>query len=200
MCGGYVCNHEVPKHLFIYKGKSIVQRTIDLLKDNGVYDIAITTSPECVEKYEHLNVEIISYNSNHTPFVWLDAFYFIDEPVCYLFGDVVYSEMAIKKIVGTQTDDIDFFGSAPPFAPDYPKPWAEPFGFKVQDYRKFQRCVRETIELKYQHVWYRDPIAWELWQVIKGTPRNRIYPNYIIINDYTCDVDSERELEQWNNT
>ena len=36
---------------------------------------------------------------------------------------------------------------------------------------------------------------WELWQIIKGTPFNKIdYTNYTVINDYTCDVDGKEDL------
>lgn len=200
MCGGYVCNHEVPKHLFLYKGVPIVQRTVSLLQENGIEDIAITTSPHCVDKYSRFGVEVIPYNSNNDPFFWPDAFYLVNEPVCYIFGDVVYSEYAIKKIVETPTDSIEFFASAPPFARNYPKHHAEPFAFKVVDNRKFRECILKTKECEKFGVWNREPIAWELWQIIKGTrPNNIVYDNYTVINDYTCDVDDERELLQWNN-
>ena len=46
----------------------------------------------------------------------------------------------------------------------------------------------------------RNPIAWELWQVIKNTPLNQIdYTNYVAINDYTCDIDSEEDIEKFKN-
>jgi hypothetical protein len=200
MCGGPSCKWKVPKHLFIYKGTPIVKRTIDLLKKSGikVSDIAITTSPDCVEKYAQFGVEVIPYEAHNKPFFWLDAFYPTYDPVCYLFGDVVYSSKAIKTIVKTKTDSIEFFASAPPFAPNYPKKWAEPFAFKVVDQDTFRRCIQTARENKNQHVWYRHPITWELWQVIKGTPPNKIiYTNYTAINDYTCDVDNAKELKQW---
>ena len=39
-----------------------------------------------------------------------------------------------------------------------------------------------------------------VWQVIKNTVPNKIvYNNYVVINDYTCDVDYEGELSQWEN-
>ena len=200
MCGGIACNCEKPKHLFQYKDKTIVERTIDLLRDCGVEDIAITTSPKCVDKYNKFGVEVIPYESNNYPFVWLDAFYPINEPVCYLFGDVVYSTNAIRTIVNTPTDNIEFFASAPPFAQSYPKVYAEPFAFKVVDYKEFQRCVQQTKDLSKSGVWHRHPISWELWQVIKQTAPNKIrYDNYVAINDYTCDVDYEGELSQWEN-
>ena len=200
MCGGFACQDAKPKHFFEIKGKPIVQRTIELLKECGINDIAITTSPNRIDDYKIFGVDVIPYNSNNTPFVWLDAFYPINEPVCYIFGDVVFSPEAIKTIVETETKDIEFFASAPPFADNYPKRWAEPFAFKVQNVSRFGYCVQVAKDLRWQHVWYREPIAWELWQIIKNTPANRIiYDNYVAINDYTCDVDSEGELTQWQN-
>ena len=48
---------------------------------------------------------------------WLDAFYPFDTPVTYLFGDVFYSENALKTIVKTPTTDVLFFGSNPRLLP-----------------------------------------------------------------------------------
>ena len=43
----------------------------------------------------------------------------------------------------------------------------------------------------------RRAIAWELWQVIKGTPLNVIdYTNYTVINDWTCDIDEPEDIEK----
>ena len=202
MCGGFACQWAKPKHFFEFEGKPIVQRTVDLLKECGVEDIAITTSPNRMDDYKIFGVDVIPYDSNHTPFVWLEAFYPTYEPVCYIFGDVIFSPEAIKTIVETETDDIEFFASAPPFAKNYSKTWAEPFAFKVQNYGRFKHCVQTAKDMDEQHVWFRrPPIAWELWQVIKGTPPNRIcYDNYVVINDYTCDVDYEYELNLWKTT
>lgn len=202
MCGGYVCNWDTPKHLFLYQGKPIVQRTIYLLKEAGVpeEDIAITTSPKCVEKYEGFGVEVIPYESNNEPFVWVDAFYPTTEPTCYIFGDVIFSPEAIKTIVDTKVLDIEFFASAPPFAPEYKKCYAEPFAFKVMNQCKFQSSILAVKEKDKCKLFNRMPIAWELWQVIKDTQLNHIdYTNYVVINDYTCDVDDEKELEEWQN-
>ena len=198
MCGGWACHQTEPKHFFQYEGKAIVERTVALLHKHGVTDIAITTSPNCVEKYKVFGVEVIPYEADNRPFVWVDAFYPTDEPVCYIFGDVVFSDNAIKTIVETETDDIEFFASAPPFAPEYPKNWAEPFAFKVANQEHFRQSIKMVLEGCNQHVWYRHPIAWELWQMIRMTPPNRIiYTNYTAINDYTCDVDYYGELQQW---
>ena len=125
------------------------------------------------------------YNQN-----WCDAFYLTDEPACYLFGDVVFSPEAIKTIVETETDDIQFFASSPPFTSEYPKPWAEPFALKVINTDHLKHAISLTKQYAEQGLFNRNPIMWELWQVIQATPINHIdYHNYVAINDYTCDID-----------
>ena len=46
--------------------------------------------------------------------------------------------------------------------------------------------------------WFkRKPIMWELWQVITNHKLNDIdYNSYVVINDYTCDVDSPEDLNR----
>ena len=169
----------------------LIERTIRLLRENNVSDIALSTLDD---RYLQFGLPILKHYNPMTfeGLVWLRCFYPADYPVCYLCGDVFYSDAAIKTIVETQTDDIEFFASAPPFGPMYIKSWAEPFGFKVQDYERFRRCVDETIRLEEEGKFNRMAISWELWQVIKGTELNRVdYTNYIAINDYTVDVDNE---------
>ena len=203
MCGGTYQQWETPRQLLKLHGEAIVARAIRLLREQGVTDIAISTKNPAFRQFgvpvlEHEN----SYNAkgyNNWTGYWTDAFYPTNEAVCYLFGDVVYSPEAIRKIVETDTDDIEFFASAPPFASEYPKPWAEPFALKVADQEHLHRAISRTKELYAEGKFNRKPIMWELWQVIKGTPINRIdYSNYTIINDYTCDIDNEDEVWQMN--
>lgn len=176
-----------PKQLLKVNGEVIIERTIRLLKENGVEPIVCSSNP-LFDKYGRLD-----YDSSGP---WVNAFPLINEDVCFIFGDVYFSPEAIKTIVETDTDSIEFFASAPPFAPEYPKRWAEPFAFKVKDADHFYKSIQAVKE----HMSYfkRHPIAWELWQVIKGTPINHIdYTNYTIINDYTCDIDYAEDIGQW---
>lgn len=198
MCGGDY-HTPIPKQLRTYgTGLTIIERTIRFLEMNGVEDIAISTNDE---RFEQFGLPIIHHfntfgNGGH----WLEGFCLGDFPCCYIFGDVFFSPMAIKKIVETETDDIEFFASAPPFSKDYIKSWAEPFAFKVNNPLKFRRCVNTCIQLANQGAFKRDPISWELWQVIKKTPLNEIdYTNYTVINDYTTDFDDTHEFIEFKN-
>ena len=196
MCGGDY-HTEQPKQLRQYgTGLTIVERTILQLRIEGVEDIAISSNDKRFEKF---GVPVLHHENNFgNGGHWLEAFYPMDEPVCYIFGDVFFSPEAIKKIVNTETDSIEFFASAPPFHPEYSKLWAEPFAFKVIDTKLFRACIDEAIYKAEQGKFNREPIAWELWQVIKGTQLNKVnYTNYVAINDYTTDFDNDEEFEEF---
>ena len=198
LCGGMNSKEQKsfdkPRHLLEIKGEPIVARTIRLLRERGVEDIAIST--DAPELFEGFGVQIIK--RSYGP-LWLECFPSTLEPTCFIFGDVIFSPEAIKKIVETETEDVEFFASAPPFPIQYKKRWAEPFAFKAQKTRHFRDAIEQTRDL---HIFYkafkREPIAWELWQVIKRTPLNIIdYTNYTVINDYTCDIDEPEDIKNF---
>lgn len=194
MCGGKYSEWEKPRHLLEINGEPIVCRTIRLLQECGVTDISISSN---YDELAGFGVPVLKHDNKYgRGGFWTEAFYPTNEPTCYIFGDVVFSKAAIKTIVETNTNSIEFFASAPPFSPRYPKRWAEPFAFKVQNQQYFRVCIDKAEEF-YREKKLNRLISWELWQVIKGTPLNDIdYTNYTAINDYTCDVDKPEDLEK----
>ena len=194
MCGGTYKLWEKPRQLTEVCGEPIVARTIRLLRENGVDDISISSNNPVFKQFGvpvlcHDNSMVVSESFQVSGY-WVDAFYLTDEPTCYILGDVVFSPEAIKTIVETETSDIQFFASAPPFGKGYTKRWAEPFAFKVVDTDHLKHAINLTKRYADQELFHRHPIAWELWQVIQASPLNYInYRNYVAINDYTCDID-----------
>lgn len=191
MCGG----PRSEKPLRVINNETIIERTIRLLRDNNVTDIAISTRDD---RYERFNVPILKHNNSATwdGFYWLNAFFPTWDQVCYLYGDVFYSPEAIQKIVQTETESVEFFASAPPYNEHYTKKWAEPFAFKVNDTSAFFKAIARCKELDAEHKFDRMPISWELWAVIKGTALNKPdYTNYTAINDYTVDIDDDEQAE-----
>lgn len=187
MCGG----PRSYKPLRVIYNESIINRTIRLLRENGITDIAISSQDD---RYEDIGVPVLRHDNSLVwdDFYWMKTFYPMKDPVCYIYGDVFFSPEAIKTIVNTETDDIEFFASAPPYSKQYIKKWAEPFAFKVQNAERFFKCIERVKQLDKWQQFNRHPISWELWQVIKGTPINKInYTNYIAINDYTVDIDED---------
>ena len=199
MCGGNYRKWDTPRQLLKFKGEALVERTIRLLKENNVNDIAISTDNSVFEQF---NVPILKHNNSYDAIEynrcnghWVDAFYPTDESACYIFGDVIFSEEAIKTIVNTPTDDIEFFASAPPFDNRFYKEWAEPFALKVENQKHLHQAISLVKIYDEQGLFTRKPIMWELWQVIKRTPLNMIfYDNYTVINDYTCDIDEPEDI------
>lgn len=210
MCGGDNHGLETPRHLSVIDGESLVERSIRLLHENGIRNIKISTNN--LMFFEHLEeeckIQLIHMSIGKD---WVDGFkisyvpggaglvngWAIPEGVCFIFGDVYYSEEAIKTIVESETDDIEFFASSPPFSKYYVKEWAEPFGFKVKNAKKFVDSIIKVKQNKKEGKFKREPIAWELWQVIKDGELNVIdYNNYTAINDYTCDVDEPEDIEK----
>ena len=194
LCGGYY-GEGLPKQLREIGGEPIIARTIRLLRENGISNIALTSLNPIFDKF--CVERIIHENYFGQGGRWLEAFPETKGETVYLFGDVIYSPEAIRQIIETEVDGIGFFASAPPFPKGYTKQWAEPFAFKVVNYFDFNDAVFVTKYLADKGYFKRDPISWELWQVIKGTPLNEIdYTNYCVINDYTCDADNENEFKR----
>ena len=204
MCGGNNVLWEKPRQLLKICNETIVERTIRLLRENGITDIAISSNNPAFEQFgvpvlHHDNKYIAAGYNQSTAGLWCEAFYPTDEPACYLHGDVVFSMAAIRTIINTPTDDIIFFGSAPPFNKIYPKPYIEPFAFKVVNQEHMHQAVADVKRLNAEGRFNRQPIAWEMWNVISRGPDgdvNRIdLDSYVHINDYTCDIDFPDEVE-----
>ena len=86
----------------------------------------------------------------------------------------------------------------PPFADNYSKLWIEPFALKVVDTNHLKASIQRTKELDAEGKFWRKPIMWELWTVIKDVPLqtkpNEYIYNYTAINDYTTDIDNEEDI------
>lgn len=204
MCGGVETQWKEPRQLLQIHGEPIVARTIRLLREAGAEDIAISSNHDCFDGFgvpvlRHNNPYVADGYNKTRAGTWCDCFYPTNEPTTYIMGDVVFSPAAIKTIVEYQTDDIMFFGSAPPFRPPYPKWYEEPFAFKVFNTDHLHQAVADVKRLEAEGKFHRQPIAWEVWNVIsKGADGNinQIdYSSYVRINDYTCDIDYPSELE-----
>ena len=202
MCGGQYTNWKHPKQLTKIYDETLVERTIRLLHQAGVddKDILVTTTENAISYFRDVVPEYVVLNNNAGLLdgYWCECFHGSTKPCTYICGDVVFSPDAIKKIVETETDDIEFFASAPPFDKRYSKEWAEPFAFKVVNQQHLKDAQFKTVMLAKEGKFKRSPIAWEFWQVVKGTPINQIdYTNYTVINDYTCDIDEPADIKNF---
>lgn len=207
MCGGTYEEWEEPRQLLKPFGESLVKRTIELLKENGVGsdDIFISaTDKRFLSCGVPLAIHENSYHArgyNDVDGWWVDAFYPMKEECCYILGDVFFSPNAIKTIVSAEPNDIGirFFASTDDHAKKSPyffKRYAEPFAFKVWNQERFRNAIESTKDLAKRGAFNRHPISWELWRVISGRDPLIAYDNYDAICDYTCDIDYKGDIEK----
>lgn len=180
------------RQLSVINNERLLDRTIRLLKENGVKDILVTGD------YTDIDAPIYkcqnnTYDYNTGKGYWLDAFplEILDRPTCYILGDVYFSEEAIKIIVETETESTLFFCSYKNTHKDYIKPHDEPFAFKVVDTELFKEHIAKVKRLYDEGKTIRNPIIWELYRSINDIDVNEhiMTKNYVAINDITCDID-----------
>lgn len=206
MCGGYYEQWETPKQLQIVNGERIVERTIRLLKENGVKDIVITSNNPVfdelgVPRLEHENS--YRYENGKLNGYWLDAFYpkfRKNQKATFVFGDVYFTEDAIKQIVNCDKEGNILFGSAG--AKVVGKVWGEPFAYVVNNLGEFYDGIKEVKRLQDEGITNRMPIVWELYRVLNGIDVNEhrvLDETYCVIDDGTNDADSQAKLEALRN-
>ena len=205
MCGGFYDTFKEPKQLSIINGERLIERTIRLLRENGVYNIYISTNNPAfdylwdIPKLKHINS--YEYKNKKIHGYWLDAYYPTDKPCVYLHGDVYYSEQAIKKIVNYQTKVNTFIGNEIARNKEH-KNWGEPFGWIVVDQESFRKGIDKTKQLQDLGKLERGyAISWELYRVLNGLDPNKQYINdetYLSINDETIDIDAPWQIEEIN--
>lgn len=193
---------KTPRQLIEINGEKLIQRTIRLLKENGIKDIIVTSHDKRFDNLGAVRYEPLfnDYKPKENKGYWLSAFpiELIDEPLTFLLGDVYYSENAIKTIVKTKTASILFFCTSKKdgYSDKYIKHHDEPLGFKVEDYNLFKNSIYEVKKLKDLGKTNREPITWELYRFINNIDVNthELKDNYIPINDETCDIDTEKDV------
>lgn len=198
MCGGEYKAFTTPKQLLEVKGEVIVERTIRLLKENGVEDIYISSNDSRFDKYaprlENKENNFVVEDGSSTGY-WLDAFYPIGEPCCYIFGDVYFSPNAIKTIVEYNSTDNILFGNSVAKNEEHQN-WGEPFAYKVNKYDEFMQGVAEVKKLFDDGKVKRHPIVWELYRFLHNLDINvqMITTDYVAIDDYTIDIDKPEQV------
>lgn len=205
MAGGKY--HQFKKHKALTKinGEVLIERTIRLLKENGVKDINISSN---LNEFDYLGIPILKHNNSYEALedgtikgYWLDAYYLIDKPCIYLHGDVYYTEEAIKKILNYEAKENTFIGNEIARNPEHLN-WGEPFGWVIVNPEKFKEDIRKTKELQDKGKLERGyAISWELYRVMNGYDPNYMLindNNYLSINDLTIDIDEPYQIEEVN--
>lgn len=203
MCGGKYDHFQTPKQLSVVNGETLLERTMRLLKENGITDIYISSNNPIFKKYGNLLEHENSYKYENGKIYgyWVDAYYPLNEPCVYLHGDVYYSEDAIKKIINLNPKVNTFIGNEIAKNKEH-KNWGEPFGWIVVNQEEFKEGIKKTKQLQDEGKLERGfAISWELYRVLNGLDVNKQYildETYLSINDETIDIDAPFQIEQLN--
>lgn len=210
--GNYKDQFDTPKPLLKIDGEILIERTIRLLRENDINDIAISTN---IDAYNYLGVEILRQKHEYihdnpetnlkSNGCWLNAYYLMDKPCCYLHGDVYWSEEAIKKIIDIPVENTMFL--CIPDRQDGRKGYnikgREPLGYKVQNNKMFNDAVNEMKQMIDEGKFKKDPISWHLYRKLNNIEMtyegfgNNIFKtkgDYMTIEDYTTDIDMPRDI------
>lgn len=193
---------ETPRQLTKINGEPIIKRTIRLLKENNINDIIITSHDKRFDNLGAIRYE--PKNNNHNwesekrKGYWLNAFTreLLVEPICFLFGDVYYSENAIKIIVETEAKDNLFFCTYKNKDKRYIKQHDEPLAYKVVDCESFKKHIDIVKKMFDEGKTIRHPISWELYRSLNNQDVNihTMTKNYVAINDESCDIDTINDI------
>ena len=206
MCGGFYEQFKTPKQLSVVNGERLADRTIRLLKENGIKDIYISSNnplfDSCnVPRLEHENS--YRYEDNTLKGYWLDAFYprfENDEKVTYMFGDVYYTEKAIQAITNYKTDKNILFGTSLAKNKGHEN-WGEPFAYIVNDYKTFMDGIKEVKKMQDEGKTKRHALVWELYRYLNDLDINIQQvknDTYVCIDDGTIDIDAPEQIEKLN--
>ena len=201
MCGGEYKDFKEHKALTKIKGEALVERTIRLLKENGVDEIYISSNDYNFGKYANVLSHQNSFKvkNGKVEGYWVDAYYPTWKPTIYLHGDVYYSENAIKKILNLNPMENTFIGNEIARNPQHLN-WGEPFGWIIVDQKSFREAIEKTKQLQDDGKLQRGyAISWELYRVYNNYDPNYMLindNNYLSIDDETIDIDTPEQIEQ----
>lgn len=203
MAGGKNDNFEKHKALTIINNEPLIERTMRLLKENGIEEYYISSNDDDFNKYgnilHHDNSYI--YENGKTKGYWVDAYYPTKEPTIYLHGDVYYSENAIKTILNYKTNVNTMIGNQYALNENHDKV-GEPFGWIIVDQEKFRNAINKCKQLQDEGKIDRGiAISWELYEVLNGYDVNDFIidkETYLTIADETDDIDFPEQIEILN--
>lgn len=204
MCGGVYDTFEKHKALSVINGEPLIERTIRLLKENGISEYYISGNDDNFNKYGKVlhHENSYKYENGKISGYWVDAYYPTLEPTIYLHGDVYYSEDAIKKILNLNPKVNTMLGNQYALNENHDKV-GEPFGWIVVNQEEFRKAIDKCKQLQDENKIDRGyAISWELYEVLNNHDINDFIiteDTYLVIADETDDVDTPDKIEILNN-
>jgi choline kinase len=201
MCGGVYNNFKKHKALTKINGEPLIERTIRLLKENGIEDYYISSNDDNFNKYGKVLHHNNSYRYENGKNIgyWVDAYYPTNEPCIYLHGDVYYTEDAIKQILNLKPKVNTMIGNQYALNEEHIKV-GEPFGWIIVNQEEFRKAIDKCKELQDAGKIDRGyAISWELYEILNGYNVNDFIitrDTYLPISDETIDIDYPEQIEE----
>lgn len=209
MCGGKKQGLNSAPALMKVNGERLIDRTIRLLKEFGITDISISCALDN-KNFDDIGVKVLKKENNYSlakenghtvksksKGYWVEAFYFFDEPCCYLCGDVWYSKAALKTIIETDAKDFRMFGTRQPL-PKFCTKWEEPMAFIIKDRKLVEKYCELFKEYEDYGLFNRKGMSWELYRLIEGFDPNKHITGdrFTAIHDFAVDIDNDKDAEK----
>jgi len=195
-----------PKHLIEIDGEPLLHRTVRLLKANGVSQVYVVSKdderyqiPGATQYIAQLNYK---QNADADKFLSSKALWNRNGRTIVLYGDVYFTEAAIKTIIGYQEKSWTLF-CRKRASKLTGTPWGECFAqsFYPEDIPKHEAALHRVAKL------YKDKIidrcgGWEHYRAMVGFPDNKIRSKLfnghcVEIDDLTDDFDYPEDYDRW---
>lgn len=178
----------IPKHLIEIEGEPLLSRISRQIseRDPSAQIIVSSSDPRCVAP----GATRITPQRNELE---IDRFApeFVDDQVCFLYGDTFYSDEAFDIIIQTPTEGILFFGNA--------KSIVAVKSSNKKDFLEHLSRIRE-LSLKGE---IANGKAWQLYQSYAGLPlgddKNTDTDIFILFTDETGDFNMPSDLAEFKN-
>ena len=169
-----------PKHLLTVGGETLLARLVRQIHSLEPEAEIIITSHD--PRYEVSGAVRYEPQNNR---IELDRFTWelIGDGVCFLYGDTVYSDEAVRTICGAQTDTLLFAGSRKSIV-----------ALKVGDGERMKALV-EQVRTDYEAGKLAECKGWQIFEYHTGLSRDRVEhcPCFLLISDGTRDFNKWEE-------
>lgn len=185
------------KHLIRIDGERLLDRTVRLLRAAGAKELII------VAKYPEYEIEgtrrVAPQDLENGGALASADFWAEDRQTTVLFGDVFYTQAALRTICQAQPLHCTFIGRPGPSALTG-CPYEELFGFilPVSEHGRV-RLAMARVRDALRHGEIKSCGGWALYRHLQGLPlRKRRYPaNFLVIDDFTEDFDFPEDYDRW---
>ena len=195
----------VPKHLIPVDGEPIAERTIRLLKEQGVSDIFLVGLDSDLYRLEGSKLYVAKKTLEYAgadKFLSSQELWNTEGRTITLFGDVFFTEQAIDKIVNDTNKAWTVYGR-PTSSVITGKRYGEIFAhsFYPTDISRHREKLFYIIDLFNKKIIDRC-IGWEHYRAMQGIvgediKKHKIYKEITIINDWTEDFDHPNDFDNF---